>query len=61
MPESLLTARQVAELLNVSITWVLDHATRRRPHIKSVKLGKVVRFRLADVEKFVEQCERLGC
>jgi excisionase family DNA binding protein len=57
--ETLLTAGEVAKLLNVSVTWVLDHASRRRPLLQSVKLGKVVRFREADVRAFVQECERI--
>lgn len=59
-PERLLTPREVAEILSVSSAWVLDHASRRRPHLRSVKLGKAVRFRKADVEEFIQECARLG-
>jgi excisionase family DNA binding protein len=42
----LLTVRQVSEWLNVSPSWVRDHATnRRRPALPSLKLGKTLRFR----------------
>lgn len=61
MPERLLTPRAVAEWLEVSVSWVLDHASgRRRPHLPSVKLGKAVRFRREDVEKFIEDCTRMA-
>lgn len=59
-PERLLTPKEVAEALAVSVAWVLDHCTRRRPLLKSVKLGKAVRFRSEDVEDFIRECERLG-
>ena len=60
MPERLLTPKDVAEMLAVSAAWVLDHASgRRRPHLPSVKLGKAVRFRQADVEKFIDDCVRV--
>jgi excisionase family DNA binding protein len=58
--EKLLTPKEVAEILAVSPAWVLDHATRRRPHLPSVKLGKAVRFRSADIEQFIHECARLG-
>ena len=59
MPEKLLNPRQVAEWLDVSSAWVLDHASgRRRPSLPSVKLGKVVRFRHGDVEQFIQDCLR---
>lgn len=60
MPEKLLTPKTVAEWLDVSVSWVLDHASgRRRPHLTSVKLGKAVRFRREDVERFIEDCVRM--
>jgi excisionase family DNA binding protein len=59
-PERLLTPKEVAEILGVSSAWVLDHASRRRPHLPSVKLGKAVRFRKVDVEEFIVECVRLG-
>jgi excisionase family DNA binding protein len=60
MPESLLTPKQVADWLGISVAWVLDHATRRRPRLTSVKLGKAVRFRREDVEQFIAECVRMS-
>jgi len=55
----LLKARQVAERLQVSIGWVLDHAGgRHKPVLPSVKMGKVVRFRTEDIDAFIEHCNR---
>ena len=59
MPERLLTPKEVAVWLGVAPPWVLDHASgRRRPQLPSVKLGKVVRFRREDIEKFIQECCR---
>ena len=59
-PIPLMDAIQVGQWLGVSRSWVLDHARgRRRPVLPSVKLGKSVRFRPADVEGFVRECERI--
>jgi excisionase family DNA binding protein len=52
--ERLLTAEDVAQLLNVSTAWVYDHADRKQPAIPCVRLGKSVRFRPEDVRAFVE-------
>ena len=41
--EKLLSAEEVARILNVSTAWVYDHADRKRPVIPSVRLGKAVR------------------
>jgi hypothetical protein len=55
----LATARQVAQFLNVSISWVLAHAAGRRlPILPSHKLGKAVRFHWPEVYAFVETCRR---
>jgi excisionase family DNA binding protein len=52
----LLTVRQVAEWLNVSPSWVRDHATnRRRPALPSLKLGKNLRFREDQVAEWIRQ------
>lgn len=58
-PERLLTPKEVADILTVSVTWVLDHSSRRRPHLPAVRLGKLVRYRRTDVEAFIEECGRL--
>jgi len=60
MPERLLTPREVADWLMVSVGWVLDHALgRRRPYLPSVKLGKAVRIRREDVDRLIEECVRM--
>ena len=54
-PQQLLTPSQVAARLQVSPSWVRDHATRKQPRLPSVKLGKLLRFRPQDVEEFIEK------
>ena len=51
---SLLTPKQVAEMLQVSAGWVRDHASRKQPHLPAVKLGKLLRFRFDDVNEFIK-------
>ena len=59
-PERLLKPKEVAEMLCVSVAWVLDHSSgRRAPHLPSVKLGKAVRFRREDIEQFIAKCRRM--
>ena len=55
MDEYLFTAEQVAERLGVSERWVRDHATRRNPRIRAVKLGPLLRFRLSDLQELVAE------
>ncbi len=56
--DNLLTAEDVAKILNVSRAWVYDHSDRKRPLIPSVRLGKAVRFRPDDVQKFITEMTR---
>ena len=58
MPERLLTPKEVAEILSVSVAWVLDHSSRRRPYLPAIRLGKAVRFRRSDVEEFIRECSQ---
>lgn len=53
--DNLLTAGEVAKILNVSTAWVYDHAARKRPLIPSIRLGKAVRFREEDLRAFIEK------
>jgi predicted DNA-binding transcriptional regulator AlpA len=53
--ERLHSPRQVAARLGVSERWVRDHATRRYPRIRAVKLGPLLRFRDADINEFIAQ------
>ena len=49
----LLGPGEVARWLGVSAGWVRDHATRKQPRIRAVKIGKLLRFRAEDVEDFI--------
>jgi excisionase family DNA binding protein len=51
--EKLLTPREVASWLDVSVDWVQDHATTKAPRIPSVRIGKLIRFRREDVVTFI--------
>jgi hypothetical protein len=53
--ERLLTAQEVADRLGVSERWVRDHATRRSPRLRAIKLGPLLRFRWLDVQIFIEK------
>jgi excisionase family DNA binding protein len=59
VPERLLTPKEVAEILSVSVAWVLDHSSRRRPYLPAIRLGKAVRFRRSDVEVFIQECSKM--
>jgi excisionase family DNA binding protein len=51
--EKLLTPREVASWLDVSVDWVQDHATTKEPRIPSLRIGKLLRFRREDAEAFI--------
>jgi len=58
MTERLLDAREVAERLCVPISWVRESA--RSGAMPCVRLGRYVRFDLADVEAWLERCKSPG-
>ncbi|MBI4461742.1 MAG: helix-turn-helix domain-containing protein [Acidobacteria bacterium] len=52
----LLTVREVAELLQVPVSWVYERTRRRSlDRIPSFRLGKYWRFREADVLAWLER------
>lgn len=53
--EKLLTVEDVAQWLGVSPAWCRDHSSRKSPRLPVVRVGKLLRFRAADVEKWVEE------
>jgi excisionase family DNA binding protein len=58
-PEALLTVHEVAELLRVPVSWVYERTRRRGldelPHLK---VGKYLRFRRPDIERYLEALRR---
>jgi excisionase family DNA binding protein len=55
-PGQLLEAKHVALLLSVPVSWVREHT--RRGEIPCVPLGRYVRYRREDVERWI--AERAG-
>lgn len=58
MTDRLLDAQEVAERLGVPTSWVRESV--RSGAIPHVRLGRYVRFDLADVEAWLEQCKQPG-
>jgi hypothetical protein len=54
----LLTPSEVAAMLRMPVKWVLEHSTRRLPLLPSLKLGKYRRYRLDEIQRWMEQRER---
>ncbi len=51
----LLTPQQLAKRLQVSVAWVRDHSTRKHPRLPVVRVGGLLRFRLEDIDRWIEQ------
>ena len=60
----LVKAKDVANKLGVSISWVIQHASgKRRPYLPAVKMGpgrSPLRFDPTDVEKFIDDCRKIA-
>jgi excisionase family DNA binding protein len=54
----LLGPADVAKWLGVSSDWVRDHATRKHPRLKAVKLGRMYRVLRSSLQRWIEVCER---
>jgi excisionase family DNA binding protein len=53
--ETLMTPHEVAAVLKVSYGWVKDHATRKEPRLRCVRVGDLLRFRPKDLAEFIEK------
>ena len=57
--EALLTVHEVAEFLRVPASWVYVRTRRRGgDRLPHVKVGKYLRFRLSDLESYLETLRR---
>ena len=50
---------RLAEKLGVSERFIRDHTTRRSPRIPAVRMGKLIRYRRADVDVFMAELDTL--
>ena len=49
----LLTPAQIAERLQVSVAWVRDHSTRKHPRLPVVRIGGLLRYDPADIDRWI--------
>jgi excisionase family DNA binding protein len=55
----LLTVHEVAEFLRVPASWVYERTRRRgKDRLPHVKVGKYLRFRLSDLQSYIEALRR---
>ena len=57
LEQKLLTPKEVARWLDVSVDWVHNHATRKEPRLPVVRIGKLLRFRNEEVEALYQGAE----
>lgn len=58
-PRTLLTVHEVAQFLKVPMSWVYERTRRRgTERLPHVKVGKYLRFRLGDLEEYLEMLRR---
>ena len=51
----LMNTKDVAKKLGVSENWVYSHLRTRKPLLPHVRLGGNIRFREADIDKWIEE------
>jgi excisionase family DNA binding protein len=59
--QSLLTVDELAALLSVSADWVRDHATRKQPRLPVIRVGKLLRFRPNEIERWIQEQTQRAC
>lgn len=58
-PEDILTPQQLADRLQVSLTWVREKMRHRAKHpLPAIRLGRYLRFNWADIEVWLEERKR---
>jgi predicted DNA-binding transcriptional regulator AlpA len=59
--DRLLSVDEVAERLNVSRDWVLDHSSRKAPYLPVIRMEEgALRYRASKIEQFIDERERLA-
>jgi excisionase family DNA binding protein len=57
--EPLLCVQDIAAILRVPVSWVYERTRQRgTDQLPHLKVGKYVRFRLSEVEKYLERLRR---
>jgi excisionase family DNA binding protein len=56
----LLTPKQVAQRLQVSVAWVRDHSTRKHPRLPVVRIGGLLRFDGSDIDSWIAEQRAAG-
>jgi hypothetical protein len=57
---TLLTPQDVAGRLQVSVAWVRDHSTRKHPRLPVVRVGGLLRYHPADLDRWIQDLRAAG-
>jgi excisionase family DNA binding protein len=60
-PDRLLTVEDLAARLQVSSAWVRDHASRKQPRLPVVRVGKMLRFRGDEIDRWIMDHSQRPC
>jgi hypothetical protein len=57
---TLLTPKDVARRLQVSVAWVRDHSTRKHPRLPVVRVGGLLRYHPVDLDRWIQDLRATG-
>lgn len=57
---TLLTPKDVARRLQVSVAWVRDHSTRKQPRLPVVRVGGLLRYHPIDLDHWIQDRRAAG-
>jgi predicted DNA-binding transcriptional regulator AlpA len=60
LQNALLTPKQVANRLQVSVAWVRDHSTRTYPRLPVVRVGGLLRYHSDDIDRWIQDLRSAG-
>ena len=60
LQNALLTPKQVADRLQVSVAWVRDHSTRKYPRLPVSRVGGLLRYHPEDIDNWVHDIRTAG-
>ena len=59
--EQLLTRREASDFLGIQENTLAVWATNKRYKLPFYKVGRLVKYRISDLEKFIQENQKGGC
>ena len=59
--EKLLTRREASDFLGIQENTLAVWATNKRYKLPFYKVGRLVKYRISDLEKFIQENQKGGC